>query len=245
MVVFSVLKLLFLVVVTIIWAPLIVLVTVVLGPDRAYRVAQLWCFANLAVFGIRVRATRLAPLDPRRPYVFMSNHRSHIDVLAVVRVLREFQLRWVAKRELTRIPFFGWALRRSGHVIIDRSDPQKAVESLRAARAQMERGISLVIFPEGTRSREGVALLPLKKGGFMLALETETPIVPIVVRGSRSRLPKGAWRIVGGDVEVVVGAPIPVAGRTREELMARVQDFMLRHLDAAPGEEVPVAAEAV
>jgi 1-acyl-sn-glycerol-3-phosphate acyltransferase len=244
-VVFSLLKLLFLVGFTIVWAPLIVLTAVVVDADRAYRTAQAWCFVNMAVFGIRVRGRRLAPLDPRRPYVFMSNHRSHLDVFAVVAALRELQLRWVAKRELTRIPVFGWALRRSGHVIIDRSDQEKAIESLRAARLQMERGVSLVIFPEGTRSRDGVDLLPLKKGGFMVALETGAPIVPIVVRGSRPLLPKGEWRVRRGDVEVIVGEPIPVAGRSREELMARVREFMLGHLDAAMREPASVAAEAV
>src|SRR5882762_3424979 len=88
----------------------------------AYRVCQLWVRINLLVGGVRVRTRRLATLDPKMPYVFMSNHRSQFDVLAVIVALPEFQLRWVAKVELTRVPVFGWALRRSGHIIIDRSD---------------------------------------------------------------------------------------------------------------------------
>jgi len=163
----------------------------------------------------------------------MSNHRSQFDILAVVVGLSDHQLRWVAKKELTRVPVFGWALKHTGHIIIDRSDSQQAIASLRAARSQMERGISVVLFPEGTRSEAGQALLPLKKGGFMLALETGFPIVPVVVRGSREILPRGSWRAAPGEIEVVVGGPIQVAGVPRDELMARVRDFMLAHLRAS------------
>jgi len=127
---------------------------------------------------------------------------------------------------------FGWALRHAGHVIIDRSDTEQAVRSLRAAREKMERGVSVVIFPEGTRAPAGHALLPLKKGGFMLALETGFPIVPIAVCGSAPVLPKGSWHVRPGDVDVVVGAPVRVTGRTREELMAQVEAFFLEHMAA-------------
>ena len=199
----------------------------------AFHVARMWARAILALYGVSVRTRRLAKLDPRAPYVIMSNHRSQFDILAVVAALGNHQLRWVAKKELTRVPIFGWALKHTGHIVIDRSDPPQAIASLRAARAQMERGISVVLFPEGTRSEAGQALLPLKKGGFMLALETGFPIVPVVVRGSREILPRGSWRAAAGEIEVVVGAPIPVAGVAREELMARVRDFMLTQLRAA------------
>jgi 1-acyl-sn-glycerol-3-phosphate acyltransferase len=198
----------------------------------AFHVARVWARAILALYGVSVRTRRLAALDPQAPYVIMSNHRSQFDILAVVAGLGEHQLRWVAKKELTRVPVFGWALEHTGHIIIDRSDPQQAIASLRAARTQMERGISVVLFPEGTRSEAGQLLLPLKKGGFMLALETGFPIVPVVVRGSREILPRGSWRATPGEIEVVVGAPIPVAGATREQLMADVRDFMVTHLRA-------------
>ena len=219
------------------------MVTGVLGPTAAavalvdqpasFRVAQTWARAILALYGVRVRTRHLARLDPNAPYVIMSNHRSQFDILAVVVGLSDHQLRWVAKKELTRVPVFGWALKHTGHIIIDRSDSQQAIASLRAARSQMERGISVVLFPEGTRSETGQALLPLKKGGFMLALETGFPIVPVVVRGSREILPRGSWRAAPGEIEVVVGGPIQVAGVPRDELMARVRDFMLAHLRAS------------
>lgn len=199
----------------------------------AYHVARLWVRVNLFVCGVRVSVRRCAPLDASAAYVFMSNHRSQYDILALVEALEEFQLRWVAKKELTRVPFFGWALKHTGHIIIDRSDHEQAVASLRAARAKMEDGVSVVIFPEGTRSASHQTLLPFKKGGFMLALETGFPIVPIVVRGSRQILPRGSWQASSGTIDVVVGPPIPVAGASREELMERVWRFMLDHLDDA------------
>lgn len=231
---------------TVAFAPLIVAAASA-DEDRAYQLCQLWAALNLRAFDVHVRVRRLAPLDPHASYVFMSNHQSHLDVLAAMHALPEFQLRWVAKKELADVPVFGWALRHAGHVIIDRSDRSQSVESLRAAAAQMRAaGSSVIIFPEGTRSTTPDALLPFKKGGFMLAIESGIPIVPIVVRGSRALLPPGSWRNEPGEIEVVVGAPIPVAGRPRDELMAGVRAFMLAELGlteaAAPR---PQAKEAV
>ena len=218
----------------------VVVVAAAFDPRVAYDVSRLWAIVNLALCRVGVESTRRAPLDPRRPYVFMSNHASHFDVLAVVAALPEFQLRWVAKRELAEIPIFGWGLRRAGHIIIDRSNPEQAIASLRAARAMMETGISVMIFPEGTREGHDHELLPLKKGGFMLALETGVPIVPLAVRNSRAILPRDDWRVRSGTIHVVVGTPIPVADETRERLVQRVEEFLCRELDLEPP---PRAAE--
>jgi 1-acyl-sn-glycerol-3-phosphate acyltransferase len=244
LVLLSILKLAVVAIDTVVLAPIVVAIAA-FDQRAAYRVCQLWVWLNLLACGVRVHVRHLVTLDPASPFVFMSNHRSQTDILAVVVALRDFQLRWVAKKELTRVPVFGWALRHTGHIIIDRSDTQQAVASLRAARAQMSEGISVMIFPEGTRST-GEELLPFKKGGFMLALETGYPIVPLVIRGSRELLPRGSWQVAGGDIEVVVGAPIPVADLDREELIRRVEAFMLEHL-SAPASAVrrpAVAAEA-
>lgn len=243
----SILKLIGIALATMVVMPIVILVSPLDRHARvAYRLCQAWCRVLLTIGRVRVQVRRLAPLDPRTPYVFMSNHRSHFDVVGVVVALSEFQLRWVAKRELTRVPFFGWALRIAKHVVIDRSDHDQAVRSLSAARSQMLDGISVVIFPEGTRAVAGQELLPLKKGGFMLALETGFPIVPVCVRGSLSILPRGSWRVRRGTMDIVVGEPIEVAIRTRDELMERVREFMLAHLGAAAagGEMRTVAGAA-
>lgn len=230
------LKLLGIAINTALMAPAIVAVAAWDG-RRAYTLSRLWAHLNLVLTGVRVHGTRRAPLDPTRPYVFMSNHASHFDALAVVAALPEFQLRWVAKRELASIPVFGWALRRAGHIIIDRSNPEQAFASLRAARAMMDTGISVMIFPEGTREGHDHELLPLKKGGFVLALETGVAIVPLAVRDSRTILPRDEWRIRRGTIDVVVGEAIPVEGKTREALVRTVEAFLRRELglrDHAP-----------
>jgi 1-acyl-sn-glycerol-3-phosphate acyltransferase len=230
-VVASILKLVSVGVSTLVSAPAVVATGPLLDGDVAYHLAQCWAAFNLWAFGIRVRPRRLAPLDPSTPYIFMSNHRSQLDPLAVIAALPDFQLRWVAKKELTDVPIFGWALKGGGHIIIDRSDQRQAIATLRAAREQMLAGVSVVIFPEGTRASDEQGLLPLKKGGFMLALETGFPIVPVAIRGSHALLPKGDWHIREGEIEVVIGAPIAVAGATRDDLIEQVQAFMLEHLD--------------
>jgi 1-acyl-sn-glycerol-3-phosphate acyltransferase len=240
--VLSLFRLVFIGVHTVLVCPVIVALAVLVDHRAAYRLCRLWARINLFVCGVRVDAHRDPRLDPHRAYVFMSNHKSQFDILALIVALHEFQLRWVAKKELTRVPVFGWALRNAGHIIIDRSRHEQAVASLRAAREQMEGGISVVIFPEGTRARPDDPLLPLKKGGFMLALETGFSIVPIAIRGSERVLPSHSFWIQPGRIEVVVGAPIPVTGRDRDELMEQVRRFMQDPVGEGAPAQVTAAA---
>jgi 1-acyl-sn-glycerol-3-phosphate acyltransferase len=228
---------------TVVLAPMMVAVAL-FDQRAAYRISQLWVRLNLLIYGVRVRTTRLAPLEPSAAYVFMSNHRSQFDILATVRALEDFQLRWVAKVELTRVPVFGWALKHTGHIIIDRRDHVRAMVSLRAARAKMREGVSVMIFPEGTRGPLEGPLLPFKKGGFVLAQETGFPIVPIAVRGSGELLPRGSWQPASGEIEVVVGAPIAVEGVERDELIERVHAFIAGQLGVRAGAAGPPSAAA-
>ncbi|MGH7818176.1 MAG: lysophospholipid acyltransferase family protein, partial [Candidatus Binatia bacterium] len=188
----------------------------------AYRVAQWWVKLNLLLSGVTVRARGLENLEPSRQYVFMSNHRSNADIIAIAWALWNFQLRWVAKKELLRVPLFGWGLRALKMIIVDRSDREGAIESYRRGRERIRRGISVVVFPEGTRG-VGDELLPFKKGGFVFALETETPIAPIGIRGAAAVLARKGWRVERGEVEVVIGRPIETAGRSIEDRDRLVQ----------------------
>ena len=223
MVVLSVLKLLGIALNTALLAPPFVVAGMING-RWAYLVARAWVRINLLVSGVRIRRERQVALDPNAPFVFMANHQSHFDVLAVIGALPEFQLRWVAKKELTKVPIFGWALRHSDHIIIDRSDHAKAMATLRAAVEKMRSGLCVIIFPEGTRGPGDGTLLAFKKGGFVLAMESGVPIVPVAVRGSRNVLGRHGWQIHGGDIDVLVGAPMAVAGFERDELTRKVRE---------------------
>ncbi|MCH8054962.1 MAG: 1-acyl-sn-glycerol-3-phosphate acyltransferase [Deltaproteobacteria bacterium] len=173
----------------------------------AYKISWFWTWAILKIGGIRLKIQGLDRLDPSRQYIFMVNHQSNIDIPVLVQSLPKFQLRWLAKRELLIVPLFGWALWASRNVVVDRSNRLKAMGSFRKAKEKIEEGISMVFFPEGTRSPGG-QLLPFKRGGFVLAVRTQTPIVPVTINGSRTVLPKGDWRIRGGEIEVIVSEPV-------------------------------------
>ena len=179
-------------------------------PDgkRVYPMFRFWSWCVLKTGGVRLKVRDTSRLDPRQAYVFMANHQSNIDIPVLVQALAPFQLRWMAKRELLRIPFFGWALWASKHIIVKRSRSKDVVAAMAGAREKLTRGISVVVFPEGTRSTDG-QLLPFKRGGFRLAEQAGVPIVPVTINGSGVLMKRGDWRLKRGEVEVVIGNAIP------------------------------------
>ena len=160
-----------------------------------------------------------------RPAVVVANHTSAFDILAVM-ALAPSPYRFVAKKELLKIPVFGWALGISGHIVIDRGDPQSAIARINAAAEHTERGMGILFYAEGTRSRDG-KVHEFKKGGVSLALSTQLPVVPMSVSGTRKFLPRSCAVIrPGGRVRIVLGEPIPTTGLTyddREALNQRVR----------------------
>ncbi len=202
---------------------------------HVYGITRLWTWMVLMIGGVGLKVTGLSHVDPKRQYIFMVNHQSHIDIPVLIQSLPSFQLRWIAKRELLWVPFFGWAMWAAKHVTVDRSDRMDALGSLKKAKERMKGGISLVIFPEGTRSSNG-NLLPFKRGGLLLAARTQTPIVPVTINGSWAILPKGNWRIRGGQIEVTVGKPVSVESYrpgTLRALSIRVQELIENNLQIA------------
>jgi len=177
---------------------------------QVYCINQLWTWLVLRIARISLTVRGLENLDPSEQYVFMVNHQSNIDIPVLVQSLTQFQLRWIAKKELLWVPLFGWAMWATKHIIVNRSDPTDAVKSLERAKRRIAAGISVVVFPEGTRTRNG-KLLSFKKGGFLLALKTGKNIVPVTINGSGQLLPSGDWRLRSGNVEVIVGKPIMTA----------------------------------
>jgi 1-acyl-sn-glycerol-3-phosphate acyltransferase len=169
-----------------------------------------WVRWTLATCGVRVVQEGAEHIDPRRSYVFMSNHQSVFDVAVIVHTL-PVSFRFVAKKELTRIPFFGWALLASDHVVIDRGRRERSVRGLLRAAQRIRGGINVIIFPEGTRSPTG-ELQAFKGGGFHLAIEAQVPILPVTVSGTQRITPKRSLRIESGVVKVVYGKPIETRG---------------------------------
>ncbi len=203
--------------------------------DFSEKVLRNWARLFLWIAGARVTARHDAALDPQRSYVFVSNHTSNLDAPAILAVM-DRPIRFIAKKELQRIPLFGWAARRMGHVFIDRKDSHGAAKAIRRRIDKGLSGMALFFFAEGTRNTVD-ELLPFKKGAAVAALESGLECVPIAVAGARDVLkPKGLSVFRPGPVAVVFGAPIPVAGHTLEDrgrLVAEQRAAVQRALDEA------------
>jgi len=196
--------------------------------------------------GVRVELENADVIDPDRPQVLVANHVSWFDVLALAAYLPG-KYRFVAKKELASIPFFGPSWVACGHIGIDRSDRASAIRSLEEARMKLERDRpTVILFPEGTRSRDG-RLLPFKKGAFVLALQTGVEVVPAAITGSREVMAKGSFRIRPGTVRVRFGRPLDTEGlevEDRGERPDRARTAVADLLAAAEGDRLPGPAPA-
>jgi 1-acyl-sn-glycerol-3-phosphate acyltransferase len=182
--------------------------SLIVKPDGSgyHATARAWSRAILGRAGIRVRHTGLDRVDWSKPSIVMANHASLYDIPALFLTL-PIGLNFLSKKELKYIPFLGWSMWAAGFVFIDRGDSEKARMSIDEAAAKVGSGTSVVIFPEGTRSKDGV-LKRFKKGGFVLAIKSRAQIVPVWIEGSFEALPKDHWHVNPGEVVVAVGAPI-------------------------------------
>lgn len=214
--------------------PAISVYTIVLGTlslgsalvDRrgafAHRCARAWAWLILKTTGVSVDASGAAGLDPAKSYLFLSNHQSIYDIPVLFWHL-PLELRIIAKDSLGRFPFLGWHLRRTGHVLVDRANPGKS--TLTQVGRLMRDRLSLLVFPEGTRSRDG-RLLRFKAGTILLAIDAGIPIVPVAVEGTRHVMRKGRLMTCPGHVRVHVHPPIETAGLDRSharDVAARVE----------------------
>lgn len=188
--------------------------------DLPHLDARYWARWSLFCARVKVRVEGETNI-PSGPAIYMSNHQSHFDVLAILGYLK-VQFRWTVKKELFSIPLFGLAMKRAGYIMIDRGDHQKAMQSMVEAAEKIKTGSSIVIFPEGTRSTDGRLQYPFKKGGFHLALQAGVPVVPIAVTGSREVLPKHSKKVTPGTITLRIGTPIDPRTHDMQSLMEEV-----------------------
>jgi 1-acyl-sn-glycerol-3-phosphate acyltransferase len=205
-------------------APLGLFVSVVLRWKRGlYTLGHAGVRLSLALAGIRYRVVGREHVPPSA-VVFCSNHESNVDPPVLFSTLHPY-LHILYKAELRRFPIMGTVLDVGGFVPIERDDREKAAASIAIGAESLQQGNSFLIFPEGTRSRTG-QLLPFKKGGFIMAIRAQVPVVPVSVQGGRAAMRKGSALVRPVRVSVRIGRPIPTAGLTtenRDELIAKVR----------------------
>lgn len=200
------------VVTTVFWG-LAAVTLAALSPRVAFHAGTAWAWCLCWASFVRVRVTGREHAPRGRSNVFLVNHQGDYDILALYGFLGR-QFRWVIKQELRKVPFLGWGCAAIGHIFVDRSNPRAAIASLEAAKPRLAGGVSVLFFPEGTRSPDG-RLLPFKKGGFQMARQLELPIVPVSISGSARILPKACIFPRPGTIEIRLHPPIP-AGETRD-----------------------------
>jgi 1-acyl-sn-glycerol-3-phosphate acyltransferase len=231
--------------------PLLVLATVVMGTisivvslfdatgSRQHALARVWARMLLAVSFIRVQVEGLEKIDPAASYVFAANHASYMDIPVILANIRS-HIRFFAKKSLFRIPFLGTHLRRAGHLSVDHSSVRASLRSMKdGAQLIRERAISVLLFPEGGRSPDG--LREFREGAAYIAIEAGVPVVPVGIVGMRQILPMGSIHIRSGRVLVRIGDPIATAGMRPSErvrLNERLYEDVARltgELETAPG----------
>jgi 1-acyl-sn-glycerol-3-phosphate acyltransferase len=179
------------------------------------------------------------PKDPRRPFVVVSNHESFSDILLISHL--PWEMKWLSKAELFRIPIMGWMMWLVGDIPVRRGFGPSAVEALARCRASLANRVSVMIFPEGTRSKTA-ELLPFKDGAFRLAIEAGVPILPLAVSGTSTALRKHDWRFGKSVAEVRVLEPVETTGLTLDdvpELRGRVRDSIVQARDTLSKEIRP------
>lgn len=207
----------------VVWTPLVAIVRLVTAPWDKGRYWAGYTFRKFAVvFGMvnplwRFRTTGTMITDPRRPYVVVANHESFVDILAISHL--KWEMKWLAKKDFFQYPLVGWMLRMAGDIRLVRGNKDSIVAAMDACKDRLAKRTSVMIFPEGTRSRDG-NLGTFKDGAFRLAIETGTPVLPVVVHGAYEALVKGDWRYGVCDAEVRVLPPIEVDGLTLDDVGA-------------------------
>jgi 1-acyl-sn-glycerol-3-phosphate acyltransferase len=208
-------------VVVIIWVPLTFLVFIATAPFDKGRYRAGWMFRRLCVVHTWLnplwsfRTSGLEVTDPRRPYVVVANHESFADMLLISHL--KWEMKWLAKEDWFKYPLVGWLMHMAGDIKIIRGNKQSIVTAMKGCHDRLEKKVSVMLFPEGTRTRDG-ELGEFKDGAFRLAIENGCPILPMVVAGTREAMTPGDWRWNVTSAEVRVLAPVETTGLTKADV---------------------------
>lgn len=223
-------------VIVIVWTPMVAVTRLVTAPFDKGRYHAGYLFRTLCVVHQkltpqwRFRVSGKVPDDPRRPYVVVANHESFVDILLISHL--PFEMKWLSKAEFFKIPLVGWMMRLAGDIPVVRGERGSAVAALAACRDRLDKRVSVMIFPEGTRSKTG-ELGSFKDGAFSTAIEAGVPILPLAVHGTITALRKHDWRLGTSDAEVRVLEPVSTDGMTVADVPAlreRVRDRIAAEL---------------
>jgi 1-acyl-sn-glycerol-3-phosphate acyltransferase len=195
--------------------------------------AAWWAQSICAAAGVSVQVEGTDKLIPEQPYIFGANHQSQFDIF-VLQGFLGIDFRWLAKKELFKVPIWGPAMRKAGYIPIDRSHGRKAIKSLDEASQRIAGGTSVIIFPEGTRSKDG-KLQDFKSGAMLLAIKSGVPLVPVAISGTYDILPKGHVLCRPGRVKILVGKPIDTKNystKDKAELARLLQEAVAQLIKA-------------
>lgn len=204
----------------VVWVPLVFVVWVVTWPFDRDRYWAGFVFRRICVVSqwlnplwhFEVSGVRIT--DPRRPYVVVANHESFVDMLLISQL--PWEMKWLSKESIFKIPLLGWLMRMSNDILLVRGDKRSIVRAMADCRKRLDSRLSVMLFPEGTRTRDG-SLGEFKDGAFRLAIETGCPILPLVVNGTREALEADDWRMNVTHAEVRVLDPIETTGLTKDD----------------------------
>ncbi|HET9983773.1 MAG TPA: lysophospholipid acyltransferase family protein [Longimicrobiales bacterium] len=209
--------------VILLWLPLLCVVFLVTAPfdpgryavGRWFRRAGVACVKLNPLWSFRTSGVMVA--DPRRPYVAVANHESFADIFLISHL--PWDMKWVSKDAIFRIPVVGWMMRMAGDISVRRGELESRSQAVQQIRERLSRRVTVMVFPEGTRSRTG-ELLPFRNGAFRVAIETGTAILPIAVAGTRTALASGSFRLGRARAEVRVLPPVDTTGLTSADIPA-------------------------
>jgi len=200
--------------------------------NLAFSISKFWAYTMLAVSFVRTEIKNKNKIMKGTSYIIISNHQSHYDIITLVTTLG-IQYRWIIKKEILKLPIFGYALYASRNIFIDRSNTSSAIESINKGFDRLPKGVSVMVFAEGARSPDG-QIHEFKKGGFVTAVRRKIPILPVTINGSRRVMRKGSFTLKPGKIQILIGDPIDTSSYTTDtvqDLINKTRQTIITNFD--------------